>query len=49
MKEIYLQLLSEGHTLNAIDEMDFFYFLDLLAYKTRKEHHDRRITIDQIF
>jgi hypothetical protein len=45
MKEIYLILLKQGWTLPAIDDMDFFYYLDLVAYHANKN----RVTIDQIF
>jgi hypothetical protein len=47
MKEVYLRLMEEGWTLTAIDEMDFFYYLDLLSYKANKGQ--RKVTIDQIF
>jgi len=49
MKEVYLTLFEEGWNLNDIDEMDFFFYIDLLAYKARKEDKKQRTTIDQLF
>lgn len=49
MKEIYLTLFEEGWTLNDIDAMDFFYYLDLLIYKANEKEKQRRVCIDQIF
>jgi len=46
MKEVYLQLIEQGWTLFDIDEMDFFFYLDLLIYKANKKE---TVTIDQIF
>ncbi len=46
MKEIYLKLLEEGWSFSDIEEMDFFYYLDLLLYKNKKEN---KTTIDQVF
>lgn len=36
MKETYLSLLDKGWTLNDIDEMDLYYYLDLLSYEANK-------------
>lgn len=47
MKEIYLKLLEEGWAFSDIENMDFFYYLDLLSYKENK--NDNRTTIDQVF
>jgi hypothetical protein len=38
MKEIYSQLLEQGWTLNDIDEMDIFYYFDILIYRANKEY-----------
>lgn len=49
MKKIYLDLFKEGWTLTNIDEMDFFYYLDLLIYKANKEEKKDFAYIDQVF
>jgi hypothetical protein len=49
MKEVYLTLFEEGWTLRDIDEMDFFFYLDLIAYKAKKDDKKRCNTIDQLF
>ena len=33
---MYLGLLDKGWTLNDIDEMDIYYYLDLLSYEANK-------------
>lgn len=33
---MYLGLLKDGWTLNDIDEMDLYYYLDLLSYEANK-------------
>jgi hypothetical protein len=38
MKEIYSQLLEQGWTLNDIDEMEIFYYFDILIYRANKEY-----------
>jgi len=38
MKEIYSQLLEQGWTLNDVDEMDIFYYFDILSYRANKEY-----------
>jgi hypothetical protein len=38
IKEIYIDLLQNGWTLNDIDEMDIFYYFDILVYKAEKEY-----------
>lgn len=38
MKEIYSQLLEQGWTLNDVDEMDIFYYFDILIYRANKEY-----------
>lgn len=37
IKEVWLWLISTGLKLQDIDEMDLFYYLDLMAYKAKKE------------
>lgn len=34
---MYLGLLKDGWTLNDIDNMDLYYYLELLSYKANKE------------
>jgi hypothetical protein len=48
MKEFYLQLLEQGWTLNDVDNMDFFYYLDLLIYKAGKDETEGHAYIDQV-
>lgn len=48
MKQMYLILLDTGkYTLNDIDEMDFWWYLELLAYKNKDKN--KLVPIDQIF
>ncbi|GAB6170941.1 hypothetical protein JCM15765_04190 [Paradesulfitobacterium aromaticivorans] len=47
IKEIYLQLIDQGWTLESIDEMDFFYYLDLMVYRANKK--EPKTAIDQVF
>jgi len=49
IKEVYLQLIEQGWTLNDIDEMDFFYYFDLLIFKAEKEESNKHGFIDQVF
>jgi len=37
MKETYLQLIDQGWALDDIDEMDFFYYMDLLIFKANQK------------
>ena len=37
IKETYLQLIDQGWALDDIDEMDFFYYMDLLIFKANKK------------
>jgi len=38
IKGIYLDLINDaGWTLESIDEMDFFYYLDLMLYNSTNE------------
>lgn len=45
IKEFYIGRLNEGWSLPEIDNTDFFYWIDLIAYKSKSEIH----TIDEIF
>jgi hypothetical protein len=38
MKETYWNLLDKDWTLSDIDEMDIYYYIDLLLYKANKEY-----------
>lgn len=49
IKEIYTQLIDDNWTLNDIDEMDFFYYLDLLIYKANKKEKKDIVFIDQVY
>jgi hypothetical protein len=49
IKEVYLSQAEGGTPLWMTDEMDFFYYLDLIAYKMTKEDRETRATIDQFF
>lgn len=48
IKEFYLSLLEQGWTLNDIDEMDFFWYLDLMVYKANKEEKKKYTSIDKV-
>lgn len=45
MKDFYVGKLKEGWTLSAIDDTDFFYYLDIIAYMEKAEMHN----IDELF
>ncbi|MGG7163794.1 hypothetical protein [Clostridium ihumii] len=50
MLDIYSNLLKqEKWTMNDIDDMDIFYYIDVLAYtsKNNKEEKEKEIYIDQ--
>jgi hypothetical protein len=47
MKEFYIGRLKDGWSLSAIDDTDFFYYLDLIAYEAIKK--DDACMIDEIF
>jgi len=47
MKETYLQLIDQGWALDDIDEMDFFYYMDLLIFKSNKK--EPKHYIDSVF
>ncbi|ERM91910.1 hypothetical protein O163_08115 [Caldanaerobacter subterraneus subsp. yonseiensis KB-1] len=48
IKEFYLSLLEQGWTMNDIDEMDFFWYLDLLIYKASQKEKKKYTTIDKV-
>jgi len=39
MKETYLSLMDDKWKLNDIDEMDIYYYLDLLSYEANKKYN----------
>lgn len=43
---MYLKLLKDGWTLNDIDDMDFYYYLDLLSYEANKEAKKQAVALD---
>jgi hypothetical protein len=47
MKEFYIGRLKDGWSLSEIDDADFFYYLDLVAYEANQK--DDACTIDEIF
>ena len=49
IKEIYLKLLEQSWTLNDIDEMDFFFYLDLLIYKENRKETEGMVYADNLF
>ena len=38
MKETYLGLLNNEWRMNDIDEMDIYYYLELLSYEENKKY-----------
>jgi len=48
IKEIYLKLLEQNWTLNDIDEMDFFFYFDLLIYKENRKETEETVYADDI-
>ena len=46
LKEMYLGLLEKGWTLNDIDEMDLYYYLDLLSYEANKGARKQSTELD---
>lgn len=43
---MYLGLLHKGWTLNDIDDMDIYYYLDLLSYEANKEVRKQAVELD---
>jgi len=48
MKALYLNLLEQNWTLNDIDEMDFYYYLDLLIFKANKKGTEETVYADDV-
>ena len=44
---MYLGLLDKGWTLNDIDEMDLYYYLDLLSYEVNKSVKTQSNALDE--
>lgn len=42
LKSVYLNLLKSGWKLNDIDEMDYYFFLELLDFKEEDTYEDTR-------
>jgi len=40
--------MDKGYTLNEIDDMDFWYYLEILAYSANKAEAESVTTIDKI-
>jgi len=49
MKEFYIDRINTGWTLPEIDNSDFFYWLDLMAYMAKQKEEVETTTIDNIF
>jgi len=49
MKEFYVDRINNGWTLPEIDNSDFFYWLDLMAYMAIQKEEESMTTIDKIF
>lgn len=47
MKELYLGLLEQGTSMNDIDEMDIYYYIELLSYKANKEIRQESNALDE--
>ena len=43
---MYIGLIGKGWTLNDIDEMDLYYYLDLLSYEANKEFKAQSNALD---
>ncbi|MCB2300657.1 hypothetical protein LGL55_10630 [Clostridium tagluense] len=43
---MYLNLHENGTSINDIDEMDLYYYIDLLSYKANKELKIKIIEMD---
>lgn len=39
IKEFYIELLENDWKLNNIDDMDIYFYLDLLLYRAQKEYN----------
>ena len=47
LKELYLGLLDKGWMLNDIDDMDFYYYLELLSYDANKGVRKQSDALDE--
>jgi len=43
---MYLGLLNKGWTLNDVDEMDLYYYLDLLSYEANQAVNTQSNALD---
>ena len=44
---MYLGLLKDGWTMNDVETMDLYYYLDLLSYKANKEVRQESNSLDE--
>ena len=49
MKEFYVDRINNGWTLPEIDNSDFFYWLDLMAYMAKEAEEKSKTFIDDVF
>lgn len=49
MKEFYCDRIKAGWSMTEIDECDFLYWLDLLAYMVKEQNEKKSVTIDKVF
>ena len=47
MKEFYVDRINNGWTLPEIDNSDFFYWLDLMAYMAKEAEEKSKTFIEQ--
>jgi hypothetical protein len=45
MKEFYIARMKDGWSLSVIDDTDFFYYIELMAYMGKEDEQ----TMDEIF
>jgi len=45
MKEFYISQIKQGWTLPEIDDCDYWYFLEIMAYTEKGDEH----FIDELF
>jgi len=43
---MYLGLLKDGWTMNDVDSMDLYHYLDLLSYQANKEVRQESNALD---
>jgi hypothetical protein len=48
IKNFYLDLLKQGHSLVDIDEMDIGFYFELLTFNPEKENTENVYFIDQV-